>query len=103
MRETEIAPADFRAFFEGLWGYPPFPWQERLLRLPPFLNRDAVSEPPSPEELRDGFALTGFFLTRHVLEPRGQAHSDARAGFIAALGRLSQAAEAVPVGALEGR
>ena len=33
------------------------------------------------------FRLTGLFLLRHVLEPRGQGHSDARAGFINALTR----------------
>ena len=38
-------------------------------------------------DLADGFALTGFFLARHVLEPRGLALSDERAHFIAALGR----------------
>ena len=39
------------------------------------------------EDLRDGFALTGLFLMRHVLEPRGQGHSDARDGFINAVTR----------------
>jgi DNA repair protein RecO (recombination protein O) len=61
------------------------PWQERLLRLPPFLNRDAVSERPSPEELRNGFTLTGFFLTRHVLEPRNMLFSDMRQSLVALL------------------
>ena len=37
--------------------------------------------------VEDGFRLTGLFLLRHVLEPRGQGHSDARAGFINALMR----------------
>ena len=37
------------------------------------------------DDLRDGFALTGLFLLRHVLEPRGQTHSDARDGFINAV------------------
>ena len=32
-----------------------------------------------------GFALTGFFLARHVLEPRGAALPDARERFIAAV------------------
>jgi hypothetical protein len=32
--------------------------------------------------------LTGFFLERHVLEPRGLAFADTREGFVAAvLGR----------------
>jgi len=61
------------------------PWQDRLLRLPAFLS-DAVT--PSLNDIADGFALTGFFLARHVLEPRGLAFADAREGFIAAvLGR----------------
>jgi DNA repair protein RecO (recombination protein O) len=61
------------------------PWQERLLRLPPFLSRDAEPVPPSAEELRDGFALTGFFLTRHVLEPRRVMFADVRQSLIAML------------------
>ena len=38
-------------------------------------------------DLADGFALTGIFLARHVLELRGLKLSDERAHFIAALGR----------------
>ena len=63
------------------------PWRDRLLRLPAFLRErtTAAVEPLTDDDLRDGFALTGMFLLRHVLEPRGQGHSDARAGFIAAV------------------
>ena len=63
------------------------PWRDRLLRLPAFLRDDdaPLAAPPSDDDLRDGFALTGMFLLRHVLEPRGQGHSDARDGFIAAV------------------
>jgi DNA repair protein RecO (recombination protein O) len=62
------------------------PWRDRLLRLPAFLRDDAeIAVPLSDDDLRDGFALTGTFLLRHVLEPRGQGHSDARDGFIAAV------------------
>jgi DNA repair protein RecO (recombination protein O) len=61
------------------------PWQDRLLRLPAFLSQEAQ---PSTEDLADGFALTGFFLARHVLEPRGLTFAEARDGFVAAvLGR----------------
>jgi len=61
------------------------PWADRLFRLPAFLS-DAVT--PSADDIADGFALTGFFLARHVLEPRGLAFVDAREGFVAAvLGR----------------
>ena len=38
-------------------------------------------------DLADGFALTGYFLTRHVLEARGLSLGDERAHFIAALNR----------------
>ena len=58
-------------------------WQDRLLALPPFLaeGRNAVSA----AELTTGFALTGFFLTRHLFEPRGLALPDTRAHFLAAV------------------
>jgi len=61
------------------------PWQDRLFRLPAFLSESVAA---SLGDIADGFALTGFFLGRHVLEPRGIAFADAREGFIAAvLGR----------------
>jgi DNA repair protein RecO (recombination protein O) len=61
------------------------PYADRLLRLPAFLREaDAV---PGVKDLADGFALTGFFLQRHVLEPRGLSLPDERAHFIAALTR----------------
>lgn len=68
------------------------PWQDRLLRLPAFVldQPDAIEAIPSADDLADGFALTGFFLSRHVLEPRELVFSDAREGFIGAvLGRRS--------------
>ncbi len=70
------------------------PWRERLLPLPPFLAEDSEAV-WTEQDLRDGFRLTGLFLMRNVLEPRGQGHSDAREGFIAAVTRLRarQAAE----------
>ena len=63
------------------------PFHDRLLRLPAFLRNGEgnVGHNGSDEDLRDGFALTGLFLLRHVLEPRGQGHSDARDGFINAV------------------
>jgi DNA repair protein RecO (recombination protein O) len=61
------------------------PWADKMLRLPAFLReRDAL---PAGRDLADGFALTGFFLARHVLEPRGLTLTDERAHFIAALNR----------------
>lgn len=71
------------------------PWRDRLLRLPAFLRDDAgATDALTDEDLRDGFALTGRFLMRHVLEPRGQTHSDARDGFIAAALRRRTSATA---------
>ena len=68
------------------------PWRDRLLRLPAFLRQvepedGAADHGWSDQDLQDGFRLTGLFLLRHVLEPRGQGHSDARAGFINAVAR----------------
>ena len=61
------------------------PWADKMLRLPAFL-RDRELVPTGPD-LADGFALTGYFLTRYVLEPRGLMLGDERAHFIAALNR----------------
>src|SRR5207302_9588067 len=47
------------------------PWQDKLLRLPAFLGEYAPCIAPSAADLADGFATTGFFLLRRVLEPRG--------------------------------
>jgi DNA repair protein RecO (recombination protein O) len=52
------------------------------MRLPPFLREGEQLNGWSEQDLQDGFQLTGRFLLRHVLEPRGQGHSDARDGFI---------------------
>jgi DNA repair protein RecO (recombination protein O) len=61
------------------------PWQDRLFRLPLFLSEDVA---PSLDEIADGFSLTGYFIARRVLEPRGLTFADAREGFMAAvLGR----------------
>lgn len=66
------------------------PWADKMFRLPPFLrDREQV---PMGRDIDDGFALTGYFLTRHALEPRGLALADERAHFIAALNRALQSA-----------
>jgi len=62
------------------------PWRDKLLPLPTFLIDTAIAE-PSAAALREGFALTGYFLARHVLQPRGAALSEARRQFIATLER----------------
>ena len=57
-------------------------WRDRMLQLPAFLVDD---DAPSAPDLEQGFALTGFFLARHVLEPRGLSFAEAREGFVAAV------------------
>lgn len=66
------------------------PWQDKLLRLPVFLN-DPVAT-PSAIDIADGFALTGYFLERLILDTRGQPMPDARAHFLAAVCRLPSVA-----------
>lgn len=64
------------------------PWRDKLLPLPPFLRDGGDGRNGwSDQDLQDGFALTGRFLLRNVLEPRGQGHSDAREGFVNAVTR----------------
>ena len=64
------------------------PWRDRLLALPAFLGEtDEGAGPPTAEDLAAGFALTGFFLERHLYAPHGAALPDARASFIAAVTR----------------
>jgi DNA repair protein RecO (recombination protein O) len=70
------------------------PWHDRLLRLPPFLRSEDSAAEPSQGEVEDGFRLTGYFLTRHVLEPRGAQLPPSRAGFLAALSRTAPAGAA---------
>ena len=66
------------------------PYADRMLPLPAFLrDRAAV---PAGGDLADGFALTGFFLERYLLEPRGLTLFDERAHFIASLLRGSRGA-----------
>jgi DNA repair protein RecO (recombination protein O) len=52
-------------------------WADKLLRLPAFLRDIEVA--PASDDVTDAFALSGYFLSRLVLEPRGLALSDARA------------------------
>jgi DNA repair protein RecO (recombination protein O) len=61
------------------------PWRDKLLALPAFLGTEGQeTRTPSAAELKDAFALTGFFLRRHVYEPRGETLPEQRHHFIAA-------------------
>jgi DNA repair protein RecO (recombination protein O) len=53
-----------------------------MLPLPAFL-RAAPGGRPGAAELAAAFRLTGFFLARHVYEPRGIAPPDARERLLA--------------------
>jgi DNA repair protein RecO (recombination protein O) len=71
-------------------------YRDKLLRLPAFLRPG--DEVPSPVDLADAFALTGFFLERRAFEPRGLPISPARVRFIAALTRALPDMETRPAG-----
>ncbi len=64
------------------------PFADKLLPLPTFLIATQVK--PTLPELEEAFRMTGYFLTRRVMEPRGLVLSDARAAFIAAMRRRDQ-------------
>jgi DNA repair protein RecO (recombination protein O) len=62
------------------------PWADRLLVLPAFLL-SAGGGRADADALDSALRLTGYFLARHVWEPRGMAPPDVRASLIAALRR----------------
>ena len=62
------------------------PWAGKLLALPSFLSRGSGLRADG-ETLSQAMALTGFFLSRHVWEPRGMREPEERAGLNAALRR----------------
>jgi DNA repair protein RecO (recombination protein O) len=76
-----VSPKSGRAVSRDAGG----PWRDRLLSLPAFVMGDV--EQVGAKDIADGFALTAFFLARHVLEPRGITLPDARAHFINAVCR----------------
>jgi DNA repair protein RecO (recombination protein O) len=63
------------------------PWRDRLLPLPAFLLGTQAGAHPG--DLRDGLALTGFFLERRVLAPHGRAEPKARTRLVELLGRAA--------------
>ncbi len=58
------------------------PWAAKLLPLPGFL-REAPGGAVAPDEICDGFRLTGYFLERDIFAPRGLKVPDSRAGLVA--------------------
>lgn len=53
------------------------PYKERLLILPAFLT-ERREEHVSDRDIRDAFVLTGYFLEKHALAPRGLKLPDSR-------------------------
>ncbi len=77
-----VSPKTGRAVSRGAGA----PWHEKLLALPAFIRQGARLRADSAE-LDQAFRLTGYFLARHVYEPRGVSEPEARAAFLAALAR----------------
>ncbi len=63
------------------------------MKLPRFLLEPASAAPVEPDELAQAFRLTGYFLARHVFEPRGIEPPEARERFVALVARR---AESIP-------
>ncbi|WP_062016387.1 DNA repair protein RecO [Aureimonas sp. AU4] len=66
------------------------PFADRLLPYPGLLRarRNAL---PDADDLAEAFRTTGYFLARHVWEPRNLAEPDARAGVVSAFRRQQPA------------
>ncbi len=75
-----VSPKSGRAVSAGAGA----PYADRLLRLPAFIGQRLEGQPVLAGELADAFALTGHFINRNVLEPRGIAAALDRASFVAA-------------------
>ncbi|WP_299861411.1 DNA repair protein RecO [uncultured Hoeflea sp.] len=71
------------------------PWAERMLTLPAFLAEASVACTDA-EMLDQAFRLTGYFLDRHVFEPRGIAPPISRESFCSAARRALADAAPVP-------
>lgn len=68
------------------------PYAEKLLALPDFLS-DQATKAADVSTLTSAFALTGYFLHRHVYEPRGLDPGTARDGFLQAALKALRPAE----------
>ncbi|MBS9719946.1 DNA repair protein RecO [Tianweitania sp. BSSL-BM11] len=74
------------------------PWADKLLPLPSFLKSGAEIGGDG-EAISAAFRLSGYFLARHVYEPRGISAPQSRASFLAALLKaLTSQSPAAPAG-----
>lgn len=60
------------------------PWHDKLFPLPAFLVEGAAAR-AGTAAIEEAYRLSGFFLHRHVYEPRGIDEPPTRAAFLAAL------------------
>ncbi|WP_310620547.1 DNA repair protein RecO [Flexibacterium corallicola] len=62
------------------------PWKDKLLPLPSFLrnidSRSTIGTHATPKDVQDAFHLTGYFLFRHIYEPRNITWPLARDSFV---------------------
>ena len=63
------------------------PWKDKLLPLPEFLLKSS-ERPENFEDIKQGFLLTGYFLTRNVWNARGIEPPEVRASFVESLSRF---------------
>lgn len=75
-----VSPRSGRAVSAGAGA----PYRDRLLALPEFLRREGAGA--SLADMAAAFRLTGYFLGRHVYEPRGIAPPGSRARMLRLLG-----------------
>ena len=78
-----VSPKSGRAVSRGAGAA----YADKLMRLPGFL-RPGSGDRAEPGDVVAGFALTGFFLDRHVFGARGMKFPEARDRLIAALARV---------------
>jgi DNA repair protein RecO (recombination protein O) len=65
------------------------PYRDKLLPLPPFLLARGSARSPSPQDVVDGLALTGYFFDHRVFAPHGRDLPPARARFVDLIQRLA--------------
>ena len=58
-----------------------------MLPLPAFLLERQLAGGPAPDDLRQAYDLSGYFLLKNVYQPRGMPMPEIRSGFLKALRR----------------
>lgn len=71
------------------------PFRDKLLALPRFIRHGTNDPVPDTHDIAAGFALTGYFLDRHVFEPRGLPAPLARERFAQRVARAIAMEEGV--------